>query len=55
MIDDSTEEVSSSFVDSSSATISSSEGTISSSEGAEASASQGGWDAWASWGLGSTS
>ena len=48
MIDDSTEGVSSSFVDSSST-------TISSSEGAEASTSQGGWDAWASWGLGSTS
>ena len=55
MIDDSTEEVSSSFVGPSSATISSSEGTISSSEGAEASTSRGGWDAWASWGLGSTS
>jgi len=48
MIDDSTEGVSSSFVDSSST-------TISSSEGAEASTSRGGWDAWASWGLGSTS
>ena len=48
MIDDSTEGVSSSFVDSSST-------TISSSEGAEASTSRGGWDAWAPWGLGSTS
>ena len=48
MIDDSTEGVSSSSVDSSSA-------AISSSEGSEAFTSRGGWDAWASWGLGSTS
>ena len=48
MIDDSTEGVSSSSVDSPLT-------TISSSEGAEASAPRGGWDAWAPWGLGSTS
>ena len=48
MIDDSTEGVSSSSVASSST-------TISSSEGAEASTPRGGWDAWAPWGLGSTS
>ena len=48
MSDDSTEGVSSSPVDSSLT-------TVSSSEGAEASTSRGGWDAWAPWGLGSTS
>ena len=48
MIDDSTEGVGPSSVDPSLT-------TISSSEGAEASTPRGGWDAWAPWGLGSTS